>query len=817
VSSAAAVERLRGLRVSSDPMIFLYGRCVDDVFVGHDLVDRGIQETLWSILRSQGFTEIVFSSLRQPLYRLDGAAEAARGGGGMRFFRGPLGDRVMDRRPEPEQPAGGLSDHFAVMTMNHLMRRGGSRTAVVLTQAEEQLHYIADQRSLAGTVAEWLEYGTAPGNVCVLLFRRHTLEELRDFVRGLHGLPRLESFLAGPDAAFAVTEPDEGEAGRIIQQTRLRRGLAVGDWVALPAAARAMAQMPGVRARDWQYRLGELAAEGVALTGGELGRRRWIDSAGADGRSAWERLDRLVGLAGVRAHLDGLRWAIVAENELRTAGRSAATEPVSRHLVFRGPPGTGKTTVARLVGEMYRDLGVLRRGHVVEVQAKDLISPYVGDTPHRTDDVITSALDGVLFIDEAHQLADQNERRGGEAVGRLLTRMENDRDRLVVVAAGYPGRIERFLESDPGLSRRFPPGNIIDFPDLNPPELARVLFGALRDFGLTWTPEADARLVEVVTGLYETRDETFGNAGRMRLLADELRTSWAVRVRGAIDEPVTPEDLPAAYVGHLRRSVPPLEDLLSELDALVGLDEVKTVVRRLVDRIRLRGRTGAEAVAAPHLLFVGPPGTGKTTVARLVGRIFHAMGLLRRGHVVEVTRNDLVAEWIGRTGPRTEKAVREALDGVLFIDEAYALTRSDSSRDFGREAVDTLNREMERWRGRLTVIAAGYPDLMTEFVRRNPGLRSRFGEPVPFHSYDVPALVEILRRQTADGGYTLSAGAAARAGQWLAAARAKQGPEFGNGRTVRLLLEQMEARMAARIADDAPLVFDAEDVPDDHG
>jgi SpoVK/Ycf46/Vps4 family AAA+-type ATPase len=230
----------------------------------------------------------------------------------------------------------------------------------------------------------------------------------------------------------------------------------------------------------------------------------------------------------------------------------------------------------------------------------------------------------------------------------------------------------------------------------------------------------------------------------------------------------------------------------------------------------MRQERGKKAFAPPHLLFSGPPGTGKTTVAQLAGDLFRGLGLLRKGHVVEVTRTDLVAEYVGQTAPRVRAAVERALDGVLFIDEAYSLVRDTGGQGgFGAEAVDTLLREMEKWRGRLVVIAAGYPQEMKELLAFNPGLPGRFTTTVPFPGYTQDELVEILRRMAAESGDTLGPGTAERATQWLDELRWARGAAFGNAREVRRLVDLMEHRKGARWnkgAKDSEYL--PEDVPD---
>lgn len=260
-------------------------------------------------------------------------------------------------------------------------------------------------------------------------------------------------------------------------------------------------------------------------------------------------------------------------------------------------------------------------------------------------------------------------------------------------------------------------------------------------------------------------------------------------------------------------------EVLGHLDALVGLDSVKREVRALTDMIevgRRRLRAGLKAASVRrHLVFTGSPGTGKTTVARLYGEILASLGVLERGHLVEVSRVDLVGEHIGSTAIRTQEAFERARGGVLFIDEAYALAPEDSGRDFGREAIDTLVKLMEDHRDAVVVIVAGYTAEMDRFLTVNPGVASRFSRTITFDDYGPEELLRIVEQQAEEHEYRLGEGTAEALLTYFT--ELPKGPAFGNGRTARQTFESMVERHAGRVAqlsepstDELTLLFPAD-------
>jgi AAA+ superfamily predicted ATPase len=860
------VERLAGVAtaaINGDPVIFVYGPGTKDAFVDSAYRICDIEECLWEVLHEAGFERIAYYSSERSLYFRDdesrdllyprrarsGAVPAPLASERPRMRRefankGPFGDRIVTPLPgtaasgNTQNPGGvppggtgtdgtgsggpGAADKkpgvlrritasFVLPEFDRLLQPGAPRTAVVFLQAEETIRHFEESRGLAEFFGRVDQFRRDADHTCVFLFRSGSLDAVHATIDRAREVPALADAARhmldssrGAVQSGYVGMPDEQELTRLIHALRLCHDLRIADWKTLASTARAMAAAER-EAREWQRWLRGMARAGQSFDAATLRAKGYIGKSGRSTSSVWEQLDRLQGLDSVREHVRKLSTQVAAEAELRRLGRvSPDAEPGSNHLVFTGNPGTGKTTVARLIGDMYRDLGVLRSGRVKEVLAKDLIAEYVGQTAVKTNTAIDQALDGVLFIDEAYQLSEQHEYGfGAEAIDTLLARMENDRDRLVVIVAGYPDQMEGFLDSNPGLRRRFPESNIIEFPDYPPDLLLRILLNRLAERGVIYTSELRAQLEIVAGGMYRTKGKGFGNAGTMRNVADEIFATWSQRVGRQVSEPADIADLPGRLRVYLRPRLESTAGLLRELSSMTGLQPVKDQVSALVAQIRLAKRRGrpSEELIAPHMVFLGPPGTGKTTVARLIGEIFKSLGLLTKGHLVEVNRAKLVGGYVGQTALKTMERIEEAMDGVLFIDEAYALSRHDFGNDFGPEAIDTLVPEMENRRGRLCVIAAGYPGDMDRFLAANPGLASRFTERVQFPGYSSPELVTILTDVAAREGFTLDAGAQDRALRWFDAARVKEGANFGNARTARGLFGEMRHRLGERTED----------------
>jgi len=535
---------------------------------------------------------------------------------------------------------------------------------------------------------------------------------------------------------------------------------------------------------------------------------------------AMDELDAMIGLDAVKDQIRSIKASVEAARRRALTGHG--TEKPMQHFVFLGPPGTGKTAVARVIAKIFYAFGLLSTPAVIEAHRADLVGEYLGATAIKTNELIDSALGGVLFIDEAYSLVNegdgQGDRFGNEAVQALLKRAEDNREDLIIILAGYERQMDGFLATNPGLNSRF--GNRVKFPSYSPVELIDLADLALEGKGELLDPDARPvlrRMFEEV-GRRRLTDE-LGNGRFVRSLLTKAGQRRDVRVMAAAAEP-SQTDLVTIRGGDIEQAfaelttrfrgygvTPTVESALAELDALVGLEPVKRQVHEIAAQLRvarLRDRQGlASQPPARHFVFTGPPGTGKTTVARILGRIFAALGLLVRPEVVEAHRADLVGEHLGSTAIKTNKLIDSALGGVLFIDEAYALYNHGYSGGdaFGSEAVATLLKRAEDDRDRLVIVLAGYTDDMDRFLHSNPGLSSRFSVRIGFPSYSPAQLTAIAEVIATLAGDSFAANARPVLDQIFSEACARgQIDELGNGRFARSLFERACASRDLRVA-----------------
>jgi SpoVK/Ycf46/Vps4 family AAA+-type ATPase len=529
-------------------------------------------------------------------------------------------------------------------------------------------------------------------------------------------------------------------------------------------------------------------------------------------------LNALVGLTKiktqVREHAQYIKFL-----QLRKEKGFEEKEEINTHSVFIGNPGTGKTTVAGMMGKLYKKMGLLSKGHVHDVDRVDLVGEYIGQTAPKVKEALEKARGGVLFIDEAYSLARSNDDSkdfGREVIEILVKEMSNGPGDLAVIVAGYPREMRYFLDSNPGLKSRFK--LYYEFEDYLPQELSQIAEYAGAEKEVDLTTEASVKIDEIITDAYRNRDKSFGNARFVHDLIEKAKMQLALRVM-AQGEPGAMSRKELSLIGiedvekiniHDIRDLPkiPVDDkllalALGELDALIGLDKTKSEIRELVSLVQYYQKTGKSVLNKFyfHTVFVGNPGTGKTTVARILAKIYKALGILERGHMVETDRQGLVAGYVGQTATKTAEKIDDAMGGVLFIDEAYALTsRGSQGADFGNEVIQTILKRMEDQRGKFFVFAAGYPDNMEIFLKANPGLNSRFDKILSFEDYSPEELLEISLKMMEDEGLNATSKAETHLGSYFNYIHKYRDKYFGNARTVRNIVSEAIKNQNLRLA-----------------
>lgn len=560
------------------------------------------------------------------------------------------------------------------------------------------------------------------------------------------------------------------------------------------------------------------------------------------GQDPFKELAGLIGLTGIKTAVTNIAHRARLFEKRRSQGLSNSVPAM--HLIFMGNPGTGKTIVARIIGGVLKQSGYLRSGHVVEVSVPELISQYVGETPLKVREKVAQAIDGVLFIDEAYGLMGHTtsggSSYGAQAITTLLKLMEDNRENLVVIAAGYPAEMQAFLDVNPGFRSRFT--DIIHFEDYTPDELVAIFQKLVKDQQFSLYPSAAVYLGDVMKQARAEITHNFPNGRFVRNLFENSVKNLAARV-GTMDkhskqdlQVLKAEDIKLAFTEVLRNQSgdvpgeeeeddegkapqkpaqrdagaepwdPPVlpvplplaaADPLAQLEGMIGLVDIKRAVSDIGNRARLFGARQAQGLPAArpviHMALLGNPGTGKTTVARIMGEILHQTGYLTRGQVVEVLVSDLLGDNAGDTAQRVRQYVLRALDGVLLIDNAYRL-----ADEGGRAAITALVKLMEDYKDRLVVIAAGYADEMQHFIDSDAGLRSRFTDVIHFADYTPEELLALYRQMAAGQQYKITPAAEQMLVEFFRHPPGVSTRSFSNGRLVRNIFEDSVKCLAAR-------------------
>ena len=515
-------------------------------------------------------------------------------------------------------------------------------------------------------------------------------------------------------------------------------------------------------------------------------------------------LDNFIGMSEVKSAVREIAYAV--QNAVQRQERGLGEqEKMSMHIILTGNPGTGKTTIARKLGEILAAIGYLDSGHVVEVDRAKMVSPYQGETPKVVDRLCDKAMGGILFVDEAYTLAPvssagDRDNQGAQALEKLMKRMEDDRGKFVVIAAGYRTEMDNLFRVNPGFRSRF--NYFLNIEDYSPDELYQIMLVFAKAKKYIFSPQAEALTKKMIQEMYDSRGKDFANGRTMRSLFDQICKKQAQRLQGTDISSMSNEQLMTIEDQDIPYEAPKTVDYkecLKALDGLVGLGAVKKEISNLAAFLNLQIKRGeTNTFQGKHYVFTGNPGTGKTTVARIMTDVFKTLGIVSRGQLVEADRAKLVAGYSGQTAIKTNQLVDEAIGGVLFIDEAYTLKSNDSD-SFGAEAIDTLLKRLEDDRGKFICIVAGYTDQMHDFIDTNPGLKSRFTQTIHFEDYTPDELTQIFLNLAAGKKFTVDENTKASIHRQFEQLYLRRDKNFGNAREARRIFNEAVEKQSQRL------------------
>ena len=520
------------------------------------------------------------------------------------------------------------------------------------------------------------------------------------------------------------------------------------------------------------------------------------------------KLNDLIGLTPVKDSIRKIKAYAIANRD---------TDALNLHMCFYGNPGTGKTEVARIIAGILYENKILPTKKVVEVDRGGLVGQYVGETPQKTMSKIYEAMGGVLFIDEAYALVpkDGSFDYGTEAVATLIKAMEDYRGKFCVILAGYKNEMLQMISTNPGFKSRIQ--FELEFPNYSRDELKSITNLMLSKRGYSIDESAMRKILDITD--VKRKEPNFANAREIRNILDQVIMCQNVRCLGTDNKELGLADV-QKYIQDAKINLPlsdnSAQKILTgeeELDQLVGLATVK----RMVKKIKAYAKKNKDDAAFNlHMCFLGNPGTGKTEVARIISRILYDAGVLSEAKLVETDAHGLIGKYVGQTGPKTHDKINEAMNGVLFIDEAYSLVGGESasggSTSYGDEAIAVLLKEMEDHRGQFCVILAGYQEEMKAMISSNPGLESRVQFTLEFPDYTREELGEIATAFLKKKKYEILPDALNRLLDVTDYFR-KQ-PNFANARTVRNILDQVIMNQNLRTEETDDNTITIEDVED---
>ena len=518
----------------------------------------------------------------------------------------------------------------------------------------------------------------------------------------------------------------------------------------------------------------------------------------------YAQIDNYVGMGFVKDLFKNIRFEVL--DTIDSKKRGIKPEEYPDHYIFAGNPGTGKTTVGKMIGEFYHMMEVLGGAETLFVDASDIIGNHVGDSKNKIVEVMQKAIDHnqVLYIDEAYQISESA--YGNEIIGAMMTKMTENASDFKVIFGMYSNKVEEFLKMNAGLARRL---RVVNFPDYTPDQLLEIFDRTIKAQGCTITDEAHDRIKLILTYKYNVRGEDFGNAGEVKKLVIDMKRLRLERTYSSSDPNInkyeyTLEDIPADMLAMVEDQVNPksLEDIMEELNQQIGMSDLKDIIVQKQEEIIFAQKSGEGMadIRPGYYFFVGNPGTGKSTSAKLFAECLHQLGVVKTNNFHSCTAKDLIGQYVGETDKKTYALLQKSMNSVLFIDEAYSLSYADSHSDtnYKKEALEQIIAFMDEpeHRKKCCIILAGYEKDMQGLYKSNSGMRSRIEE-VHFRDYTAKETFDIFALFCRKNGYTITEGVEEIYIPIFE--ELKKLEYFSNGRTARTIFEKTTMNLKRRV------------------
>lgn len=519
----------------------------------------------------------------------------------------------------------------------------------------------------------------------------------------------------------------------------------------------------------------------------------------------YAQIDKYVGMDFVKDLFKSIRLEVLDARDCKARG--IKPEVYADHFIFAGNPGTGKTTVGKMIGSFYHLMEVLGGSETIFIDASDLIGSHVGESKDKVNEAIQKAIDhnSVLYIDEAYQICDSA--YGNEIVGAMMTKMTENAADFKMIFGMYTNRVEDFLKMNAGLERRL---RVVNFPDYNPSQLLEIFDRTIKAQGCTTDEETHKRVALIMEYKYNTRTESFGNAGEVKKLAIDMKRKRLERVYSSKNPDenkyvYTVDDIPEDMIKLIQDQLNPrsFDDIMKDLNDQIGMSDLKNIIVSKQEEVLYARKSGQSLydINPGYYFFVGNPGTGKSTSAKLFAESLYKLGVVKSPDFHSCTAKDLIGEHVGETAQKSYELLKKSINGVLFIDEAYSLSYSENSGggdSFKKEALEQIIAFMDEpeHRRRCCIIFAGYLKDMQGLYKANSGMRSRIEE-VYFKDYTADEAYQIFEVFCRKGGYVVQDGV--KEIYVPIFKKLTQLEYYSNGRTARTIYEKTLVKLKRRV------------------